>query len=283
MLRYATALLVVLTVALPTRGAEPAKAKLKGLLITGGCCHDYETQKRIITEGLSQRVSIEWDVVHEGGSGKKHEVSVYKKPNWTDGYDVIVHNECFGAVEDPEFIAKIVGAHQNGTPGIFIHCALHSYRAAGAGADGWRELIGVTSVRHESKHGLDIKPTGVKHPILAGFPKEWKTEQGELYVIQNVWPNCVPLATAYGTDTKKDHPVIWANTFGKTKIYGTSLGHHNETMNTDVWLDTTARGLLWVTGHLNDDGTPETGFNGTGVKPIDTSLKPKPDGSVPKN
>ncbi len=40
------------------------KPKLKGLLVTGGCCHDYQNQKRIITEGLSQRLSIAWDIVH---------------------------------------------------------------------------------------------------------------------------------------------------------------------------------------------------------------------------
>jgi uncharacterized protein len=272
--RIALALACLLGLVLHADAAEP---KLKGLLITGGCCHDYEAQKKIITEGLSQRASIAWDVVHEGGDGKDHRISVYEKPGWTKGYDVIVHNECFGAIKDAEFIQNIVGAHQNGTPGIFVHCALHSYREAGPGADGWRELIGVTSVRHESKHGLDVKRVDVKHPILAGFPEEWRTEQGELYVIQKVWPNCTPLATAYGTDTKMDHPVIWANTFGRTRCYGISLGHHNETMNTDVWLDTTARGLLWVTGHLTDDGKPEAGYEGTGVQPIDISLKPVPE------
>ena len=57
--------------------AEPTK--LKGLLITGGCCHDYENQKRIITQGVSQRASISWDIVHEGGSSRDHRISVYSQ------------------------------------------------------------------------------------------------------------------------------------------------------------------------------------------------------------
>ena len=39
-------------------------------------------------------------------------------------------------------------------------------------------------------------------------------------------------------------------------------------MNSDEWLNMVARGALHITGHLNDDGTPEKGYAGTGIKPI---------------
>ena len=113
---------------------------LKGLLITGGCCHDYANQKRIITEGVSQRANIEWDIVHEGGDARDYKVSVYDQKDWAKKYDVIVHNECFGGVTDGQFVKSIV-AHHEGVPAVFIHCSLHSYRNAGS-ADQWRELIG---------------------------------------------------------------------------------------------------------------------------------------------
>ena len=99
--------------------AEP----LKGLLVTGGCCHDYENQKRIITEGLSQRVNIVWDVVHEGGSGREHKVSVYGDIGWAKKYDIIFHNECFGGVTDDKFVESITAAHHDGVPAIFVHCS----------------------------------------------------------------------------------------------------------------------------------------------------------------
>lgn len=242
--------------------AEP----LKGLLLTGGCCHDYENQKEIITEGLSQRLNITWDVVHEGGDSRDHKLSVYSDPNWAKKYDLIVHNECFGAVVDPDFVKSIAAAHFEGVPGIFIHCSLHSYRNSGA-ADAWRELIGVTSRSHEGKRALKVQKLE-EHPVLTGFPKEWKTPNGELYKIEKVWPNCTPLAKAYGEDTMQDHTVIWVNKFGDAKIFGTSLGHHNETMNNDIWLGLVARGALFVTGHLQENGKPEPGFEGTGIKPI---------------
>lgn len=263
---------------LTTTASAGDKPKLKGLLITGGCCHDYTNQKLIISQGLSQRLSIEFDVVHEGGTGRNYKVSVYGEKGWASKYDVIVHNECFGGVADDAFVKSIAQAHFEGVPAVFVHCSLHSYRAAPAGADAWRELIGVTSRRHEKHRAVLVQNVNVHHPVMSGFPSEWNSPNGELYIIEKVWPNAVPLAQAYGTDTKKVHTVAWTNSFGKAKVFGTSLGHHNDTMNNDVWLGMFARGVLWSCGKLNADGTPMPGYEGTGVKPIELpKLKPIPE------
>ena len=254
------------------------KPKLKGLLITGGCCHDYDNQKQIIAEGLGQRMSIGFDVIHEGGTGREHKVSVYSEPGWAKKYDVIVHNECFGGVKDDAFVKSIAQAHFEGTPAVFIHCSLHSYRSAAVGVDSWRELIGVTSQRHEKHRAVLVQNVGEHNPIMTGFPLEWPTPNGELYIIEKVWPNAVPLAQAYGTDTKQVHTVAWTNQFGRARVFGTSLGHHNETMNNDVWLGMFARGVLWTVGKLDDKGNPLPGYEGTGIQPIQLpGLKPVPD------
>lgn len=244
-----------------------AKTKLKGLLITGGCCHDYARQKLIVTEGLSQRMSISWDTVMEG-NGRDTKVSVYQKADWSDGYDLIVHNECYGAINDVGFVESIVKEHtEKGVPAIVIHCSMHSYRAAET--DEWRKFLGVTSRRHErGGRKLDVTNRAIDHPIMVGFPKKWTTPNGELYVIENIWPQCTPLATAYGVDTKKDQPCIWINTYKKARVFGTTLGHHNETMVSDEWLDTVARGALWACGKLDDKGDPLAGYEGTGKGPL---------------
>lgn len=278
----ATVLLTIcLTYPVEVSAEDPVQSAsvqpLKGLLITGGCCHDYEAQKKIITEGMSQRVNIIWDVIHEGDGGKNHKISTYSDPNWAMAYDIIFHNECFGGVTDDDFIKGITAAHHQGVPAIFVHCSLHSYRNAAVAADSWRELIGVTSKRHEGKRGVTVRIMNDQHPIMKGFPDNWKTPNGELYKIEKVWPNCLPLAEAFGEDTDKDHVVVWANTFGGARVFGTSLGHHNETMNTDVWLDLVARGVLWSTDKLQQDGKPMKGYAGSGIKPIVIEMKPKAD------
>ncbi|HEX4644739.1 MAG TPA: ThuA domain-containing protein, partial [Verrucomicrobiae bacterium] len=71
-----------LATCLAARGAEPIRA----LLVTGGCCHDYEAQKKILTEGISARANVTWTIIHEGDD-REHMVSIYQNADWAKGYD----------------------------------------------------------------------------------------------------------------------------------------------------------------------------------------------------
>lgn len=222
-----------------------ALAKPKALLVTGGCCHDYANQKVIIPDSLKQHgLDFDWTISHEG-NGRKTKNSVYANPNWINGYALVVHNECYGAVTDVAFINGIASAHaESGVPALVIHCSLHSYR--NAATDEWRKFLGVTSMRHERHHPLDVKPLNADHPAMQDFPANWRTPNGELYIIEKLWDNAVPLAHAYGTETQKNHVCIWSNTYGKARIFGTSLGHHNETMQDPVYAQFLAHGARWA-------------------------------------
>jgi uncharacterized protein len=241
--------------------ADQAKP-LKALLITGGCCHDYENQKKILTEGISARANVEWTIVHEGVGQKKegtnHRISIYEKDDWAKGYDVIVHNECFADVNDVEFVERVTKVHHEGVPGVVIHCTMHTFRSAKT--DEWRKFLGVTSTSHEAGRPELVKNLKPTHPIMKGFPAEWKTPNGELYIISKLWPETTPLAQAFGQDTKKDHPVIWTSQYGKARVFGTTLGHHNETMGHEIYLNFISRGLLWACGKLDDNGNPKPGY-----------------------
>ena len=81
---------------------------IKALLLTGGCCHDYDSQKNIIQKFTTQSLNIKWDIIHEGGKGREHKFSIYTKKGWAKKYDVIVHNECFASNKDDDSICKDV-------------------------------------------------------------------------------------------------------------------------------------------------------------------------------
>src|SRR2546429_9788248 len=87
--------------------AADAGKPIKALLVTGGCCHDYTHQKTILTEGISARANVEWTIVHEGGDTTTHRVSIYEKPDWSKGFDVVVHDECFAYVTNQPFVEGI--------------------------------------------------------------------------------------------------------------------------------------------------------------------------------
>jgi type 1 glutamine amidotransferase len=158
-----------------------------------------------------------------------------------------------------DFVAKALAPHKAGTTGIVVHCAMHTFRDLKA--DDWREFLGVSTYRHGSKHPLDVKTLQPENPIMKGFPSSWITVNEELYRIEKVWPGTTVLAEAKAEDgDKKVNPVIWSHTYGKAKVFGTTIPHNNRTMADGVYLDLFTRGLLWATDKLDEDGKPKAGY-----------------------
>ena len=220
---------------------------IRVLLVTGGCCHDYDFQtKKMIEAAIAEKQKIEWTVVNEGGKGTKAQIDLYNDPNWAKGYDVVVHNECFANTSDASYIRKITKAHKAGANAVVIHCAMHTYRAAKI--DDWREFLGVTSRRHDHQSRYPVKVVAPDHPIMKGFPTDYVTPKDELYIIENVWPETKVLATSKSEKDGKTHPVIWTNQYGKARVFGTTYGHSNATFTDKVFLRTIVRGIVWAAG-----------------------------------
>lgn len=233
--------------------AEPAKPVLKGLMIAGGCCHDYDRQPDILGEGINERLDdfqIDWTVIRDAKDRTtKHKA--YDDSEWAEGFDVILHNECYGGVTDIGFIKRITEAHSNGVPSVAVHCSTHSYRDSNS--DEWRKLIGATSRRHGPKAPVTLKSLKPEHPVMHLFPAAgWTTGKEELYYIEKMWPGTTILAE--GVQGKQVHPIVWVKEYGKGRSFNTTLGHYNETMQNPIYLDMVTRGLLWSMRRLPGEG-----------------------------
>lgn len=235
---------------------KPAKP-IKALLLTGGCCHDYNNQKTIIPEGVSARANVEWTVVHDPSNGTTSTKALYANPDWAKGYDIVVHNECYADDKDLDWVERILKPHRDGTPAVVIHCAMHCYRAP---TNEWFKFCGVRSHGHGSHFDYDLKNVRPEHPIMQGFPAAWRTPKEELYQIAEVMPGTTPLGTGYSHETKKDETCIWVSQYGKARVFGTTVGHYNVTMQQKEYLDVLARGVLWACDKLDDKGQPKMGY-----------------------
>ncbi len=249
MLRFISALLLSLC-CVSLLPAEESNRPIRALLVTGGCCHDYERQKLIITKGISARANVVWTVVHQGGKTTNTKIPLYEDPNWAEGFDVVVHNECFANVKDQAWLDRILKPHRNGTPAILIHCAMHCYRT---GTDDWFEFVGMQSPGHGSHYSYAVRNQKADHPIMKDFGDEWLAPKGELYHSLKVWPTATPLAIANRKSDSEPQVCIWTNQYReKTRVFGTTIGHYNETMVEPKYLDMLTRGLLWATDRLED-------------------------------
>ena len=219
------------------------------LLITSGCCHDYDFQTKAMQLAFEQQgVKAVWTVVNDGGNGTQAEIDFYNDPNWAEGFDVVIHNECFANTKSPEYIRSITAPHKAGANAVVIHCAMHTYRSAKI--DDWREFLGVTSRRHDHQSNYPIDVVAKDHSIMAGFPDGHKTAKDELYIIEKLWPQTTVLAESTSERDGKSHAVFWTNKYGKARVFGTTYGHSNETFQDQVFLKTLVRGTLWAGGKL---------------------------------
>ena len=77
-----------------TASATGAEQKpIRALLVTGGCCHDYARQKLILARGISARANVVWTIAHQGGTATDSQIPLYQDPKWSQGFDVVHHNE----------------------------------------------------------------------------------------------------------------------------------------------------------------------------------------------
>ncbi len=218
--------------------------RIRALIISGGCCHDYRGQDKILMDLMADQLPVDWTVIYEGGTGGDVRVQTYDKPNWASGYDLVIHNECYANTSDPQLLAEITAAHKAGVPSMVFHCSLHSYRAATV--DDWREFMGVMSHRHTMAHNIAVKINGAASSITKGMPAEWSTPTDELYVIEKLWPTATALATAVSPEEGHAvYPVIWTNDYHGTRVFGTSLGH-GPTWDDPVFRDMTVRAFKWT-------------------------------------
>ncbi len=254
-------------------GDEPAKP-IRALLIAGGCCHDYEHQKDILTQGISQRANVEWTIAYDPSTSNGHRNPVYDNPEWYKGFDVIVHDECTSGVNDMAFIESMLRPHQAGLPGVVLHCGMHSYRTEGWNknvATPWMQFTGLISTGHGPQQPIAITFVDKEHPITQSLA-DWTTVNEELYnnAAGKLEPTAHALArgkqvyTAFpkkqskeaqkaaGKEVTAESIVVWTNTYnGSTKVFSTTLGHNNQTVGDPRYLDLVTRGLLWSVGKLD--------------------------------
>ncbi|HEV2968856.1 MAG TPA: ThuA domain-containing protein [Pirellulales bacterium] len=243
------------------RADEPDKP-IRALLVLGGCCHDYAHQKDIITKGISSKANVVWTIAYDPDTGTKHLNPIYENPDWSKGYDVVVHDECSADVKDLAIIDRILQPHRDGLPAVVLHCGMHCYRSAGwpDKVTPWFEFTGLQTTGHGAQLPIGLKFTDKENPITKGMA-DWTTIHEELYnnIAGKLLDTAHPLARgtqAYkkaGKDVVDDDVVVWTNLYnGKTRVFATTLGHNNETVGNDRYLDLITRGLLWSVDKLDD-------------------------------
>ena len=267
LLNCIVAIQMVLTASLTQAvfAADPAKP-LRALLIAGGCCHDYGTQKDILKKGIEERANVTVDIIYVADGRTKPLLPIYGNPDYAKGYDVVIHDECSADVNEQAVVEGVLKPHRDGIPGVNLHCAMHCYRIGNPGDPVtlgtphglWFEYLGLQSSGHGAQKPIAINFIDQKSPITKGMA-DWTTVNEELYNNIKIFDNAHPLAR--GKQDNDDYVVVWTSLYNKTRVFSTTIGHNNQTVGDARYLDLVTRGMLWACDKLGDDGKPVRGYS----------------------
>ena len=113
---------------------------------------------------------------------------------------------------------------------------------------------------HGAEYEFAITTRAPEHPIMKGLPKEWMHTRDELYErMRGPFENATILATAYSDvdgnsppwnpkvkGMGQNVPMLMAINYGKGRVFHTTLGHFDYSMECAGFITTLQRGAEWA-------------------------------------